>query len=122
MLTSSIQVALRIDAFDSLVPEHLFSALDDDSASHANDGFLLGTTEWSAPWRERQLSFGLDFGYDPRRQYLAARWSTLRTNVVVHEPGVAHTLNDLRWCVARMFTRAQWELTVLAWLHKGRMR
>jgi hypothetical protein len=122
MQRSSITLALRVDEFESLAPVHLFSALDEEAPLREEADVLLGTTEWSTPWHGRQLSFGLDFGYHPQRQYLEARWSTLRTNAIaVDEAGAELTQNDLRWCVARMLTRAQWELTVLTWLHAGRM-
>jgi hypothetical protein len=120
MQKSSVRLALRVEEFDALVPEHLFSVLDDEACAHDDDGALMGTTEWSAPWQGRQLSFGLDVGYHPERQYVEARWSTLRTNaMVVDEAGAELALNDLRWCVARMLTRVRWESVVLPWLHTG---
>lgn len=120
MLKSSMCVALRIDAFESLLPQHLFSALDDETLGDEGDesGVLSGTTEWSQPWQGRQLSFGFDFRYHPHRRQLEACWTTLRTNVmVVDDAGVDQGEDCLRLCVACMLTRAQWELAVLAYLN-----
>lgn len=117
MLKSSMCVALRIDEIESLLPQHLFSAVDDEILQDEETGSdeLHGMTEWSAPWRGRQLSFGLDFRYHPPNHQVDGLWTTLRTNVIVtNESGVDQGLDCLRLCVACMLTRVQWEHAVMA--------
>ena len=121
MLKSSMCVALRVCEFESLLPHHLFSVLDDETLDD-DDGTtdaLEGTTEWAAPWRNgRQLTFGLDFRFNPARKHVEARWTMLRTNaIVVDDQGIDQGKDCLRLCAASMLTRAHWEQAVLIQLN-----
>jgi hypothetical protein len=124
--TSSIHIKLLIGDFESLVPTHLFSLVENDQSSDiggsANVELLGGVTEWSAAWHERQLSFGLDWFFHKSTRIISARWATLRTNITVVDNAGADLGEDcLHLYVASMMKRVRWEEAVTASLNLSRV-
>ena len=115
---SAISVNLRVEEFEALVPEHLCTIIESeqfsDMEAEANNDLLQGITEWISPWQERQLSFGLDWYFQKSTRVMWARWTTLRTNVIVVDAVDVDQGNDcLHLCVALMMTRVRWEEAII---------
>jgi hypothetical protein len=119
---SSVRVELFVEDFDSLTPTHLFSLIENDHSSDieasANADFLQGLTEWFAPWQGRRLTFGIDWCFQKSTRVITARWTTLRSNVIVVDRAGADLGEDcLHLYVALIMTRVRWEEAVIEAMH-----
>jgi hypothetical protein len=107
-------VRLSIANVHDLQVTHIHSELEDMLPAQADQAqpMLQGFTEWSAPG-DRAISFGWDWTFEPDKNRLLARWTTLRTNLMLIDESGTDLGNDcMRLCVARLMTRACWEDTI----------
>lgn len=107
-------VRLSIENLQGLKITHVHSEMEDVLSPDADQAqpMVQGFTEWSAPG-DRAISFGWDWTFEPDKNRLLARWTTLRTNLMLIDEDGSDLGNDcMRLCVARLMTRVCWEETI----------